>query len=42
MGGPVDYDSDGAKIEVPDDVLEQMPDGTYRKKVIGRSPIKTG
>lgn len=42
MGGPVEYDSDGAKIEVPDDVLEQMPDGTYRKKVIGRSPIKTG
>ena len=42
MGGPVDYDSDGAKIDVPEDVLEKLPDGTYRKKVITRSPIKTG
>ena len=42
MGGPVDYDSDGAKIDVPEDVLEKLPDGTYRKKVVTRSPIKTG
>ena len=42
MGGPVDYDSDGAKIDVPEDVLEKLPDGTYRKKVLTRSPIKTG
>jgi len=42
MGGPIDYDSDGAKIDIPEDVLEQLPDGTYRKKVISRSPIKSG
>lgn len=33
MGGRIDYDSDAAQIDVPDDVLEQLPDGTYRKKV---------
>ncbi len=33
MGGRVDYDSEAAQINVPDDVLEQLPDGTYRKKV---------
>ena len=30
------------KKELPEDVLEKLPDGTYRKKVITRSPIKTG
>ena len=33
MGGRIDYDSEAAQIEVPEDVLEQLPDGTYRKKV---------
>ena len=33
MGGRIDYDSEAAQIDVPEDVLEQLPDGTYRKKV---------
>ena len=39
MGGRVEYDSDAAQIDVPENVLEQLPDGTYRKKEPKRTRI---